>query len=586
MVESVHAIVARLRAQRAADELLRKSAEEVQHAPVTVPVTIDHVTPVAAAVAGTLTHLVTMQINGTTIEFNAEQSEFIRLASNLDDPTPVILSGPAGTGKTTTMGGVVQMIQDKYALPGIMWGHKHIPDGMPGLAFVSFTRRATRNLRKRLPKELQACAVTVHKLLEYVPVESMVENEKGKMVRKFRYEPSRTKFRKLPAGLRAVIVDEMSQLGSVLNAQFEEALPHGCKIIYLGDMAQIIPVMDISAVSKYLCKVPTVELTHVYRQALESPILRFATEIRKGIPRPLSKALTEEGAGSSLRFVLYPKKFSESMAMRQLELFMEHEFNSGNYNPADDMVLVPMNKLERVSSEALNKFIATMLARREDREVYEVIAGFQKHYFSVGDFCTLDKEDCIIEEIKRNPVYGASGGIPYQKHSKTLNYWGIETAARKQYSKEELEVMSAEMEANMLLASTMAITGEDGQRKQTCSHSIKLRMEEDDSVMWVDGVGQINNLALRYAGSIHRAQGSEAERVYLLLHDSHNFMLNRELLYTAVTRAKKDLVIVCEKSSFVEGVYRQAIPGNTLQEKARTLRLKLKMSGRVNVEEI
>ena len=46
-------------------------------------------------------------------------------------------------------------------------------------------------------------------------------------------------------------------------------------------------------------------------------------------------------------------------------------------------------------------------------------------------------------------------------------------------------------------------------------------------------------MILGYALTVHKAQGSEWDRVFLLLHQSHNTMIQRELLYTAVTRAAK-----------------------------------------------
>jgi ATP-dependent exoDNAse (exonuclease V) alpha subunit len=45
-------------------------------------------------------------------------------------------------------------------------------------------------------------------------------------------------------------------------------------------------------------------------------------------------------------------------------------------------------------------------------------------------------------------------------------------------------------------------------------------------------------------------------------------MLKRELLYTAVTRAKESLVIICERDSFIRGIKTQAIRGTSLAEKA------------------
>jgi exodeoxyribonuclease V alpha subunit len=71
-----------------------------------------------------------------------------------------------------------------------------------------------------------------------------------------------------------------------------------------------------------------------------------------------------------------------------------------------------------------------------------------------------------------------------------------------------------------------------------------------------------------YAITVHKAQGSEWKKVFLILHQSHNIMLQRELLYTAVTRAKENLYVICEPEHFTIGVERQRIKGNTLFEKA------------------
>jgi ATP-dependent exoDNAse (exonuclease V) alpha subunit len=52
-------------------------------------------------------------------------------------------------------------------------------------------------------------------------------------------------------------------------------------------------------------------------------------------------------------------------------------------------------------------------------------------------------------------------------------------------------------------------------------------------------------------------------------------MLCRELLYTAVTRARETLVMVCEKDSLIKGITKQKIKGNTLAEKAEYFKGKI-----------
>jgi exodeoxyribonuclease V alpha subunit len=57
----------------------------------------------------------------------------------------------------------------------------------------------------------------------------------------------------------------------------------------------------------------------------------------------------------------------------------------------------------------------------------------------------------------------------------------------------------------------------------------------------------MTQLSLAYAITVHRSQGSEIPCVVLALHDSHYTLLERQLLYTAVTRAKKLLIVVGSK---------------------------------------
>ena len=58
---------------------------------------------------------------------------------------------------------------------------------------------------------------------------------------------------------------------------------------------------------------------------------------------------------------------------------------------------------------------------------------------------------------------------------------------------------------------------------------------------------EIGQISLAYAVTVHRSQGSEIPCVVLTLHDSHYTLLDRQLIYTAVTRAKKLLIIVGSK---------------------------------------
>jgi exodeoxyribonuclease V alpha subunit len=100
------------------------------------------------------------------------------------------------------------------------------------------------------------------------------------------------------------------------------------------------------------------------------------------------------------------------------------------------------------------------------------------------------------------------------------------------------------------------------------SHIITVEMNDSGTVVKIDKAGDINSLLLGYCLTIHKSQGSEWRKVFIMLHQSHATMIQRELLYTAVTRAKEELYIICEPDSFVNGIRSQRIKGNTLAEKA------------------
>ncbi len=60
---------------------------------------------------------------------------------------------------------------------------------------------------------------------------------------------------------------------------------------------------------------------------------------------------------------------------------------------------------------------------------------------------------------------------------------------------------------------------------------------------------ELTEIDLAYASTVHKFQGSETPEVLVVLHTSHSIMLQRRLLYTAVTRAKKKTVIVGNKKA-------------------------------------
>ena len=130
-----------------------------------------------------------------------------------------------------------------------------------------------------------------------------------------------------------------------------------------------------------------------------------------------------------------------------------------------------------------------------------------------------------------------------------------------------------------MLSHMASYSDESEERVKAASHKITVRLDDTEDEVILDTAGAINSLLLSYSLTVHKAQGSEWDKVFLILHQSHATMIQRELLYTAVTRAAKELYIICEKESFVNGIKSQKIKGNTLAEKAEVFKGKLETNG-------
>ena len=188
-----------------------------------------------------------------------------------------------------------------------------------------------------------------------------------------------------------------------------------------------------------------------------------------------------------------------------------------------------------------------------------------------------EKEDAIIEEIVRNPVY--TGKWP-QPASKLLDYWGCiqadpNTASEHHLSEsiESIDSIESDADVDEMLERIASASPED--RVRDASHIIRIRILSTDSIVEAKSAAEVNSLIMSYALTVHKSQGSEWRRVFVILHQSHNTMIQRELLYTAVTRAREELYVICEPDSFEKGIVGQRIKGNTLQEKAEFFRGKV-----------
>jgi len=502
---------------------------------------------------------------GNVIQYNTEQSEFIQLAKS---GKSCVLIGAAGTGKTTCQkGAVTTLLTETSHIPIITdtLGHKYLSVNTPGIVLTSFTRRAVRNLKRAMSDDLKNNCITIHKLLEYQPVPyEIYDEETDKYKTSIKFEPTRNSHNPLPSEIKTIVFDESSMISTDLYTQLCDALPHSVQFIFVGDIQQLPPVFGAAILGFKLLELPVVELTQVYRQALESPIIALATDIRNGIPLPAFTERIEKQHPTQGKLTLHPwkKKLHPDVALLTVAKFFTSAYDTGNYNPEEDQILIPFNK--SLGTIELNKHIANHIAKTQSKIVYEVVAGYNKHYFSVGDLVLFDKEDAVIREIKRNGTYL---GKAAKKPSTTLDYWGFDTV---QNGVDDIGFDPDSIDAFLEAASSVT-----EEKVNQSSHILEVEMLDSGTIVTLDTASEINSVLLSYALTVHKSQGSEWERVFVVFHQSHNTMIQRELLYTAVTRAKHELYVICEPDTFERGVVNQKIKGSTLEEKAMYFRGKL-----------
>lgn len=504
---------------------------------------------------------------GEIITYNDKQMEAITRAGRNGES--IVLIGAAGAGKTTCQQGITsELILSGRAGVLNADGHKYLKSGTPGIVVIAYTRRATNNIRRFMPADMKDNCLTYHKLMEYAPIfYETVDPVTNRLIKTMRFEATRNFIRPLPSSIHTVIIEEGSMFSKEYFDELKQALPHEVQFIFLGDIQQLPPVFGSAILGYKMLELPVVELTEIYRQALESPIIRLAHRILSGVPIPASE-YEEWKVPGKLTIHPWKKKLSADVGTLTAASFFTGALSANVYDPEQDIILLPFNK--SFGTDDLNRHIAGFIARKQNRTVYEIIAGFDKLYLAVGDKVMFEKEDAIIISIEPNLAYG--GRAP-QKPSTTLDYFGHEQGKVNPEAQNEQERSDKEQEEQAVIDNidflmAQAANMEDEDRVRQSSHIVTLRRAESDIEYSIETAGELNAVILGYALTVHKSQGSEWRKVFCVFHQSHATMLQRELLYTAVTRAKEELYVICEPETFTNGIISQRIKGNTLAEKA------------------
>lgn len=483
-----------------------------------------------------------------------------------------VLTGPAGTGKTTTQRAVADaVLQDKRLGTSSFKSYNEMGYktyiSAPSIAFCAFTKRAARNLEKaifKLPSlkaALKCNVMTIHTLLEYEPETYF---DAILMKERFRFSPRKTASN--PLDITHLVIEESSMLGLDLWEKLYEALPYGVQIIFIGDINQLPPVFGPSILNYALVQLPIIELTQVYRN--QGIVLENAHNVLNG------RKLREDKDFVIVRGSRPVQYGQEQMARQfgQVGGFFDQLSNRigddglPEYDPEDCIVLSSYNE-QPLGTKNINNWIAQRLGEKRGAIVHEIIAGFEKHYIAVGDKVMFNKRDAIVLNLFRNPnYYGKTPQLP----GKDLTRFGhrILGAADVEEMNKELSDSKAKASAIGIDYSNFSLEEEKMERKTQASHQVILAYE-DGTEETLAATGDFGKavFSLGYCLTVHKAQGSEWRKVFFILHKEHATMHFREHFYTAITRARTKVTIIGKDFVINKIIAVPRIKGNSLKDK-------------------
>lgn len=391
------------------------------------------------------------------IEFDAKQRKAIEIAVNKGS---LILTGGPGTGKTTTVKGIITLMQNR---------------GLD-VALAAPTGRAAKRMT-----ELTGCeAKTVHRLLE-------VEYKDGSD------EPVFVHNHKNPLDVDAVIVDELSMVDIFLFDALLDALPLRARLIMVGDKDQLPPVGAGNVLSDMIKSglIPVVELDKIFRQAMQSLIVTNAHRVVKG-EMPVT---TDNGVDSD--FFMMHETVPISACRKIVDLVTRRLPAAYSMDPVSDLQVLCPSKIGETGSQNINIMLQKQLNPPERGKNEIVSRGY------------ILREGDKVMQIKNNY------DIPWFKSDD--NGMGVFNG--------DIGILT---------------------RIDRAADIINVKFDDREAMYSVENVGE---LELAYAMTVHKSQGSEFDGVIIPVVATPQKLTYRNLFYTAVTRAKKLIVLVGTESN-------------------------------------
>lgn len=344
----------------------------------------------------------------------------------------------------------------------------------------------TGRAAKRMTEATGCEAQTIHRMLELSGAP-----EDGKTASFMRNEDN-------PIDADVIIIDEMSMVDIFLMNSLLKAITAGTRLILVGDVNQLPSVGPGNVLRDIIDseRFTVVKLTKIFRQAKESDIIVNAHKINDGEKFPIGP--------TSKDFIFIKREEANNVLGAMITLISQKLPKYVDAQPFDIQVLTPTRK-GLLGVERLNTVLQEYLNPKD--------TGKQEKEGS----STLFREGDKVMQIKNN----------YQLEWETRGKNGIA------------------VDRGMGV-----FNGDMGVIDNINFYTEKVTVKFDDDRYVEYPFKQIDELELAYAVTVHKSQGSEYPAVVIPLLSGPRMLMNRNILYTAVTRAKKCVCIVGTEEVF------------------------------------
>lgn len=482
------------------------------------------------------------ELHGHTYKLSNEQKNAIKII-NSNEQSIFCMTGFAGTGKSTVSKAILELLKIN---------NNNLEDGIECLAVSGMASRRI----------------------------SEATSFKSTTITSYLFNPKRVK------GTKVLFIDEASMVDSeTMDILLEQIDVSSTKIILVGDVGQLPPIGRGTPFKDILESgwVKSISLEKIFRQSEDAVLTTFAKSMR------FENVHEDMYSGAYSDFEFKTVKDSELYRVRQdirvLEEAKEIDWEVKNRIKSKR---INLNSLLNKCNNDIRQEVSNLIHKykddfKKDHMSFQLMSP-QKSTIVGTESINLLAQDILNSEEKpfMDGDYLIGGKRQYKKfkigdkviHTKNQNWflkknlgWFDKNGSFKdsgvfeeQFKKNYCRIINGEYSIRVLNGMVGIIDSYDSIMKVI---TVKYKYEDISIAVKYD-IKDLGSLHLGYCLTIHKLQGSEAKTIGLIVSPSHVMMINNNLLYTGITRAKTKGYIIGSKRAFKQGLKKHGTVRQTL----------------------